>query len=634
MDYSKCIFLMFIVISIFGVILLLPVSESYDKNTNNKEWRLNIVHTNDIHGRFEETSGGEAALPCEGHIGGDGTCYGGFPRISTLVKQERERSKASNIPILYLDAGDIFEGSKLFNKYEDIISYRLFNALEPNATTLGNHEFIRGVEKLISYIDNLSFPVVACNLDLTEEPSVNRSNLHKSIILDVDGHKVGIVGYTYPGTEQIGHIKFLPVIEPIKNEISKLKKQGVKIIIGLSHSGYKFDQNVAKVVDDIDLIISGHSHSLLSSDVPVGTQILSQIVEGPYPTVINKMENGKNRSVYIVQAYAYTKYLGNLSVVFDEQGEIKSFEGKPILLDNKVKQDPVFLKEFDKFPADPIDLTVIGYTRVPLEGYMYACRRRECTLGDVVADALVEYNLNQTESNKGWTDAAIALVNSGLLADGMSNVRRNPIIQENIDLSITHKNKIYKMELTGKDLRDRLEYSLREMENDKISEFWGGFLQVSGIRVTYDLSKPIGSRVIPDLFFIRCADCVFPHYEKVVDEKIYIALMNENLAVGGFDLGHWPSKVNTTLDGEVKDALRWYINARSPVHPELGDRIHYILPSKNSANPPSCSGYIYSNLLSCTETEVTAEKQGTKSMEDKSNQSSSEQQIEFTNIKN
>ncbi|XP_057334352.1 protein 5NUC-like [Microplitis mediator] len=630
MDYSKYTFLMIIVISILGVIFSLPVSESDDKNTKNKEWRLNIVHTNDIHGRFEETSGGEAALPCKGHIGGDGTCYGGFPRISTLVKQERERSKALNIPILYLDAGDIFDGSKLFDKYTDKISYRLFNALEPNATTLGNHEFNKGIEKLISYIDNLSFPVVTCNLDLTNEPSVNRPNLHKSIILDVDGHQVGIVGYTYPGARKLGHIEYLPEIEPIKNEVSKFKKQGVRIIIGLSHSGYKFDQHVAEVVDDIDLIVSGHSHSLLSSDAPVGTQILSQIVEGPYPTVINKMENGKNRSVYIVQAYAYTKYLGNLSVVFDDQGEIKSFEGKPILLDDKIKKDPILLEEFDKFPADPINLTVVGYTRVPLEGYMYACRRRECTLGDVVADALIEYNLNKTESNKGWTDAAIALINSGLLADGMSNVRRNPIVQENIDLSITHNNKIYKMELTGKDLRDQFEYSLRQMENYKISEFWGGFLQVSGIRVTYDLSKPVGSRVIPDLFFVRCAECVFPHYEKLIDDKIYKVLMDENLAVGRFNLSHRRSKVNTTLDGEVKDAVRWYINARSPVHPELGDRIHYILPSKNSAYPPSCSGYIYSNLLSCTETD----KQLPKFIENASNQSSSEEQVEITNERN
>ncbi|XP_057334294.1 protein 5NUC-like [Microplitis mediator] len=543
--------------------------------------------------------GAEAALPCEGHRGGGGACYGGFPRISTLVKQERERSKALNISILYLDAGDIFEGSKLFDKYTDTISYRLLNALKPNATTLGNHEFTRGINKLISYIDNLSFPVVTCNLDLTNEPSVNRPNLHKSIILNVDGHKVGIVGYTSSDVRGLRHIKFLSEIEPIKNEVSKLKKQGVKIIIGLSHSGYEFDQNVAKVVDDIDLIVNGHSHSLLSSDAPVGTQILSQIVEGPYPTVINKMENGKNRSVYIVQAYAYTKYLGNLSVVFDDQGEIKSFEGKPILLDDKIKQDPIFLKEFDIFPADPINLTAVGYTRVPLEGYMYACRRIECTLGDVVADALIEYNLNIIESNKGWTDAAIALVSSVLLADGMSNVRKNPIVQENIDLSITYKSKIYKMELTGKDIRDQFEYSLRGMENYKISQFWGGFLQVSGIKVTYDLSKPIGSRVIPDLFFVRCAECVFPHYEKLVDDNIYKVLMDERLAVR-FNSSHRRSKFNTTLDGDLKDAVHWYINARSPLHPELGDRIHYIIPSKNSAYQPFCSGYIYFNLLSCT----------------------------------
>lgn len=86
-----------------------------------------------------------------------------------------------------------------------------------------------------------------------------------------------------------------------------MKKDGVNIIIGLGHSGYDVDQKIARNCPLIDVIIGGHSHSFIES----GQHSQMEKVEGPYPTIFTHT-NGKE--VPIVQAYAFTKYLGQLQL--------------------------------------------------------------------------------------------------------------------------------------------------------------------------------------------------------------------------------------------------------------------------------------------------------------------------------
>lgn len=90
-------------------------------------------------------------------------------------------------------------------------------------------------------------------------------------------------------------------------EAKALKNKGVNIIIALGHSGYEEDMNIAKNCPLIDVVIGGHTHSFLYSD----QQPDIEKIDGPYPTVI-KQSSGKQ--VPVVQAYAYTKYLGELEL--------------------------------------------------------------------------------------------------------------------------------------------------------------------------------------------------------------------------------------------------------------------------------------------------------------------------------
>lgn len=94
-------------------------------------------------------------------------------------------------------------------------------------------------------------------------------------------------------------------------EAEVLKAQGINIIIALGHSGYQKDQEIAKNCPEVDIVIGGHSHTFLDSSQPIADKddTNPEAVRGPYPTVV---EQPSGKRVPVVQAYAYTKYLGKL----------------------------------------------------------------------------------------------------------------------------------------------------------------------------------------------------------------------------------------------------------------------------------------------------------------------------------
>lgn len=109
-----------------------------------------------------------------------------------------------------------------------------------------------------------------------------------------------------------------------------MESQGIKIIIGLSHSGYVKDLEVAKSVPEVDVIVGGHSHSLLFS----GPQPSVEEVVDTYPSVV---KHGSHQTL-VLQAYAFGKYLGLIDLEFDSNGNVHRFEGQPILLDHSVPE--------------------------------------------------------------------------------------------------------------------------------------------------------------------------------------------------------------------------------------------------------------------------------------------------------
>jgi len=229
------------------------------------------------------------------------------------------------------------------------------------------------------FLERIKTPIVSCNINATQEPEFAKK-FNNSIILERGGRKIGIVGVTTTAPSGWGKAKILPEVENVRKEVEKLTEQGINIIIVLSHSGLDVDKEIAKHGGPIDLIVGGHTHSFLFSGKPVGPDK----PVGEYPT-IETQENC--RKVLIVQASAFNKYLGNIQLFFDEDGEVKRFEGAPIFLSNEVPQDPMILDELKpwKTNIDAVLMKSIGYVKNQQDSF---CYDRECGMGNLVADSM------------------------------------------------------------------------------------------------------------------------------------------------------------------------------------------------------------------------------------------------------
>lgn len=147
-------------------------------------------------------------------------------------------------------------------------------------------------------------------------------------------------------------MKILDEIEGVRAEAERLKSQGIDILIAVGHAGYLKDMEIAEKVPDIDVVVGGHTNTFLYNGIPRRSSRLIQDLivfffinegdppsveepQGSYPTVV---QQSSGKKVPVVQAYAFGKYLGNLMVTFNDQGEVTSWSGLPILLDKTVPQ--------------------------------------------------------------------------------------------------------------------------------------------------------------------------------------------------------------------------------------------------------------------------------------------------------
>ena len=204
-------------------------------------------------------------------------------------------------------------------------------------------------------------------------------------------------------------LKFHDEIETVKTESKILKEEyGVDIVVVLSHCGIKNDREIAKKGgSDISIIVGGHSHTFLyTGDNPPG----HDIPVDKFPIVV-KQDDG--HQVLIVHASCFSKYLGDITVYFDDQNKVKTWEGNPIYLDEdvpkgivkitykylsmKIQKKIYFILDLEieaelmlwKEEVDHLANRIVGFSKVFLS--KTECRTGECNFGNFVADAFADY---------------------------------------------------------------------------------------------------------------------------------------------------------------------------------------------------------------------------------------------------
>lgn len=540
--------------------VLLTVLSSFVVQRASADLNLVILHNNDIHSHFDPVSA--ATSQCRPHE----KCYGGIGRLVRAVKAFKKH--VPNTLVLY--GGDVYQGHVYYSLFKWRVVVDMINMVPYDAMALGNHEFDDGLEGLLPYMAHVKHPLLCTNIDFGFHANNDTKSCRQSVIREIGGYKVGILGYTTPATAQTSNppegVTFLDEIQTLQSEARRLQAAGAKIIIALGHSGYVRERKMAEKIDGVDLIVGGHSHSLLYTGRPPD----GDDAEGPYPTVVRQKSG---RTVLVVQAYQYGKYLGVLNVTFDAFGEVSSWWGNPVVLDGG--EDPEAVQQLKRYSGQVHALMnkVIGRSLVRLEGSRRVCRRRECNLGNFIADGMVRALLQPSKA--GWNAVSAAVCQGGGIRDSIEAGNVTAAHAENIH---PFGNELGIIFLPGSAVYEVFEHSVSGLENLE-----GQFLQVSGIRVAYNLSKPVGLRV--EKLEITCTNCSIPKLERVRRNKIYSLGISTYLAKGGdgFEVFIKKRLDYIPLGYRLADVLHKHVKQMSPIFTGLENRIVFLEPYRKPA---------------------------------------------------
>ena len=352
---------------------------------------------------------------------------GGFARINTLIQEQ----KAKNPETLVIDGGDFSMGTLIQTVYEtQAAELRMLGYLGCDVTTFGNHEFDYRSKGLANMLNSAveskdTLPaMVVCNVDwesmeaagLTEGQQLIRDAFDKYgvsdyVVLEKDDTDIAVVGVF--GKDALAcaptcELQFKDPVEAVKETVKEIKeKEDVDMIVCVSHSGTWDDESksedelLAKGVPELDLILSGHTHTALEQPIVHG-------------------------DTYIVSCGEYGKNLGEMSLTQKENGrwELASYELIPITTD--IVPDEETQKTIDGF-MDTVDtdyLAGFGYTKdlVLAENDIAFSTQKdlenihtEHNLGDLMSDAYVYAVENAADFDGIPVD--VAVVPSGTVRD-------------------------------------------------------------------------------------------------------------------------------------------------------------------------------------------------------------------------
>lgn len=485
---------------------------------------LTILHTNDLHGHLE---------PWDGWGELEGRRVGGLDRIATVVK--RVRAEVGARKVLLLDGGDTIGDTMIAARTEGRAIVNAMNAIGYDAMVVGNHEPDFGPEALAERMREARFPVLAANI---VKSATGEGFATPYRILEVNGVRVGVLGLAYPNTalttarKNVAGLNFRDSIETAREFVPRMRAEGAALVVVLSHFGLSSDEQLARQVPGIDVIVGGHSH--------------------------NRMRQARRAGeTLIVQAGAHGSDVGRLDLEI-ENGRIVAHRRELILVDNgKIAADPE--------TAASIDASLRPHTREMKQtvGKAGQTIARAQTLGgeeprprdeQSPADALFA----DIVRNATATDVAMLPgVGYGVaLAPG-------PIRAADLRNLIPHESKVVTMTLTGAQIREILEQSLENTYTKDPRTKVGGLVQVSGLVFAYRPDATKGSRLQDVRVGGRALEA----------GREYRVATNSLLAEGGHNYTVFQSGKNKRESQSQYELVRTAIEARGTVTPPQDVRI-------------------------------------------------------------
>ena len=417
-----------------ALLLLVPVVSSAEATT------ITFLHVNDVN-EMEPRRGA-----------------GGFAPLMTLLERER----AASARTITTFGGDLFSPSLLSGFTKGAHMVELMNALGTDIAVVGNHEYDFGPEAAARNFAASAFPWLGTNvLDPDGSPAAGLVATH---LIESGGFKIGFFGLVTPETAVLSspgkEIDFAPVIDSARRAVEDLKSQGAELIVALTHQFLSEDRELAAEVEGIHLILGGHDHVLVATDVK-GTAILKSSHNAHYLAIadlrVERVERNERTSLSVRPEWRLVSTAGT-----EPQAEIQALvDAHAATLD----------EELD---------VVIGRTTVDLDTRRRSVRSRETGFGNLVAEAL-----------RRGTGADVGLTNGGGIRGDRTYAAGSELTRRDVFEELPFGNLTVLLELSGADLRAALENGVSQVEN-----MAGRFPQVAGLRLVYDPQAPPGGRVV------------------------------------------------------------------------------------------------------------------------------------------
>ncbi|MBI4371201.1 MAG: bifunctional metallophosphatase/5'-nucleotidase [Elusimicrobia bacterium] len=436
---------------------------------------VHVYHTNDVHGWI-------MARPDS-----NGRPRGGAPALAALLAKDPK-------PRLLLDAGDWWQGTPEGSLTKGEAVAETFNALGYDAVAVGNHDFDAGQDSLKALIGKFKMPVLAANI---YGPDGKRVPWAKPwIVKEVAGIKFGIFGLltarmralTFP--KHVAGLTFRRESEAARAAVKALRREGADVIVAVTHVGFEEedkppfagDQDLARRVEGIDLIVGGHSHTVLSR---------------PWRDLVH--------GTLIAQAGSYLTRAGRIALAIDPVSKrVISADGELIdLRPDQVGEDSAVKAIVERRAAEAGRL----FDQVVATAAAELSRRREgeSPLGSWMADCY-----------RDWSGADVALQNAGGIR---ADIPAGPVTLRTLFYVMPFDNELVGLRLTGAQLRAVLAHAVGAPRTG----------QLSGVEVRRRRDGLIGERLVSAAVGDRPLD----------DGKTYVLETLDFLVSGGdgYDFG-------------------------------------------------------------------------------------------------
>jgi len=483
--------------------------------------KFTILHSNDMHGDFLAEVKGEK-----------GKLIGGLALLSGYINKVRKEEEN----VLYVIAGDMVQGSLIDAEYKGISTMEIMNYLSPDVVALGNHEFDYGLPHLLFLEKMANFPIVNANLYIKK---YNKRLMNPYYIIKKAGFEILFTGII---TEKImDALKQDPLVgsfvtlEEASGEVGKIsnayKNDDIDLTILLTHIGFDSDIELAKLLKPewgVDMIIGGHSHTVLEKPVKVN-------------------------NVLVAQAGVGSDQIGRFDITVDnDTNSIVDYTWKLVPIDNSIAEpDRELAKYIQEFSLD-VDRkysTIITKCAVTLT---HPAREEETSLGNCIADAFTDR-----------CQCDVMLVGSGSI-----RVKEfGPLVTRKDFLAcFPYDDSLHRFEISGKELKGIFSHFMRQENRTGEGECY----QVNaGIAAVYsDTKKALKTLIIHGNSVedtARYTICLQGFHCN--NSQAYLGISSESLRASG------KHKVVTT---SARDILEEYFGSHQNISSIVEGRLTYI----------------------------------------------------------